>query len=231
MAVLKSLVACKGLALCAPAIAQRHRNTPLSASAHRRQILITGLTMNSSGINSALPVRGAAQIPAVGSGPPAPSGGNLPVPSMPSCFFNVISSISISSCIPTYAPVRAKWVVGAIIVAIPIYRKIRALEDTVEKTAEVAIEVVDTVAEATEKVAGELADAFPGNENLKEVASKIKTVADVIEDDAEKAEALIQKEILEKQAAKHRLTGYLTIKNGETHCKWLKKKLGGSSPV
>ncbi len=65
--------------------------------------------------------------------------------------------------------------------------------DTVEKTAEVAIEVVDTVAEATEKVAGELADAFPGNENLKEVASKIKTVADVIEDDAEKAEALIQK--------------------------------------
>lgn len=142
-------------------------------------------------------------------------------------FFNVISSISISSCIPTYAPVRAKWVVGAIIVAIPIYRKIRALEgnqsesyfndfflpnrgmhfgsiflavwivlnpvDTVEKTAEVAIEVVDTVAEATEKVAGELADAFPGNENLKEVASKIKTVADVIEDDAEKAEALIQK--------------------------------------
>uniref|UniRef100_A0A0D3FWG7 Pterin-binding domain-containing protein n=1 Tax=Oryza barthii TaxID=65489 RepID=A0A0D3FWG7_9ORYZ len=184
MAVLKSLVACKGLALCAPAIAQRHRNTPLSASAHRRQILITGLTMNSSGINSALPVRGAAQIPAVGSGPPAPSGGNLPIPSMPSC---------ISSCIPTYAPVRAKWVVGAIIVAIPIYRKIRALEDTVEKTAEVAIEVVDTVAEATEKVAGELADAFPGNENLKEVASKIKTVADVIEDDAEKAEALIQK--------------------------------------
>ncbi|XP_052152872.1 FK506-binding protein 2-like [Oryza glaberrima] len=172
MAVLKSLVACKGLALCAPAIAQRHRNTPLSASAHRRQILITGLTMNSSGINSALPVRGAAQIPAVGSGPPAPSGGNLPIPSMPSW---------------------AKWVVGAIIVAIPIYRKIRALEDTVEKTAEVAIEVVDTVAEATEKVAGELADAFPGNENLKEVASKIKTVADVIEDDAEKAEALIQK--------------------------------------
>lgn len=90
-------------------------------------------------------------------------------------------------------PSWAKWVVGAIIVAIPIYRKIRALEDTVEKTAEVAIEVVDTVAEATEKVAGELADAFPGNENLKEVASKIKTVADVIEDDAEKAEALIQK--------------------------------------
>lgn len=67
------------------------------------------------------------------------------------------------------------------------------LIDTVEKTAEVAIEVVDTVAEATEKIAGEVADAFPGNEDIKEAASKIKTVTDAIEEDAEKAEALIQK--------------------------------------
>lgn len=65
--------------------------------------------------------------------------------------------------------------------------------DKIEKTAEVAIEVIDTVAEATEKIAGEVADAFPGNENLKEVASKIKTVTDEIEEDAEKAEALIKK--------------------------------------
>ena len=56
-----------------------------------------------------------------------------------------------------------------------------------------AIEVIDTVAEATEKVAGEVADAFPGNENLKEAASRIKTVTDAIEEDAEKAEALIEK--------------------------------------
>ncbi|KAG8082200.1 hypothetical protein GUJ93_ZPchr0014g47642 [Zizania palustris] len=128
--------------------------------------------MKSSGISSSLSLRGATQIHAVGSGPPTSSGGNLPIPNMPSW---------------------AKWVVGAIIVAIPIYRKMRTLEDTVEKAAEVAIEVVDTVAEATEKVSGELADAFPGNENLKEAASKIKTIADVIEDDADKAEALIHK--------------------------------------
>ncbi|CAD6260697.1 unnamed protein product [Miscanthus lutarioriparius] len=67
--------------------------------------------------------------------------------------------------------------------------------DKIEKTAEVAIEVIDTVAEATEKVAGEVADAFPGNENLKEAASRIKTVTDAIEEDAEKAEALIEKGI------------------------------------
>jgi hypothetical protein len=35
--------------------------------------------------------------------------------------------------------------------------------DKIEKTAEVAIEVIDTVAEAMEKVAGEVAEAFPGN--------------------------------------------------------------------
>ena len=68
-----------------------------------------------------------------------------------------------------------------------------AATDKIEKTAEVAIEVIDTVAEATEKIAGEVADAFPGNENLKEAASRIKTVMDAIEEDAEKAEALIQK--------------------------------------
>jgi hypothetical protein len=65
--------------------------------------------------------------------------------------------------------------------------------DKIEKTAEVAIEVIDTVAEATEKVAGEVADAFPGNEDLKEAASKIKAVTDAIKEDADKAQALIHK--------------------------------------
>jgi hypothetical protein len=65
--------------------------------------------------------------------------------------------------------------------------------DKIEKTAEVAIEVIDTVAEATEKVAGEVADAFPGNEDLKEATSKIKAVTDAIEEDADKAETLIHK--------------------------------------
>ena len=75
-----------------------------------------------------------------------------------------------------------------------------AVADKIEKTAEVAIEVIDTVAEATEKVAGEVADAFPGNENLKEAVSRIKTVTDAIEEDAEKAEALIEKVSLVTQS-------------------------------
>ncbi|KAK3142457.1 hypothetical protein QOZ80_4BG0346680 [Eleusine coracana subsp. coracana] len=172
MAALKSSAtsACLALHSCEVSPCRRW-NTVVCTSADRRRSLI-GLKMNFSGMNNAFPIKGTTRIPAVGPGPGIPSGGNLPIPNMPSW---------------------AKWVVGAVIVAIPIYRRMRTLEDKIEKTAEVAIEVIDTVAEATEKVAGEVAEAFPGNEDLKEVASKIKTVTDTIEEDAEKAEALIHK--------------------------------------
>ena len=53
--------------------------------------------------------------------------------------------------------------------------------------------MIDTVAEATEKVADEVAETFPGNETLKQAASRIKAIADEIEEDADKAEALIEK--------------------------------------
>lgn len=53
--------------------------------------------------------------------------------------------------------------------------------------------MIDKVAEATEKVADEVAEEFPGNENIKRAASKIKKVMDVIEEDVDKAEALIEK--------------------------------------
>ncbi|PUZ47408.1 hypothetical protein GQ55_7G162400 [Panicum hallii var. hallii] len=173
-ALMSSSVTSGGLAPHTSKVSPRRRWNPVisSASCHHRRGLI-GLTMNSSGMNNAFPFKGTTtRIQAVGPGPANPSGGNLPIPNMPPW---------------------AKWVVGAVIVAIPIYRRFRTLEDKIEKTAEVAIEVVDTVAEATEKVAGEIADAFPGNEDLKEAASRIKTVTDAIEGDAEKAEALIHK--------------------------------------
>ncbi|KAF8703291.1 hypothetical protein HU200_032083 [Digitaria exilis] len=173
MAALSSSATCRVLVPHNSTVSPRHRWNPvISPSSHHRY----GLKMNSSGMNNAFPIKGTTRIPAVGT---TPSGGNLPIPSMPPW---------------------AKWVVGAVIVAIPVYRRFRTLEDKIEKTAEVAIEVVDTVAEATEKIAGEVADAFPGNENLKEAASKIKTVTDEIEEDAEKAEALIKKVSLTMQS-------------------------------
>ncbi|KAE8788297.1 hypothetical protein D1007_37694 [Hordeum vulgare] len=168
MAVLISSIASKALALYTSEISRHRRSAVSLASAHRPRIL----AMKFWGANHNLPIRTATQIPVAVPGPENLPRGNLPVPNMPSWM---------------------TLVVGAVLVAIPIYRKIRALEDKVEKTAEVAVEVIDTVAEAAEKVAGEVAEAFPENEGLKEAASRIKTVADAIEEDAEKAEALIHK--------------------------------------
>ncbi|KAF7002021.1 hypothetical protein CFC21_017564 [Triticum aestivum] len=168
MAVLISSVASKALALYTPGISRHRRSTVSFASSHRPRIL----AMNFWGANHNLPIRRATQIPAAVPGPESLPRVNLPMSNMPSWM---------------------TLVVGAVLVAIPIYRKIRALEDKVEKTAEVAVEVMDTVAEAAEKVAGEVAEAFPENEGLKEAASRIKTVADAIEEDAELAEALIHK--------------------------------------
>ncbi|EMS59800.1 hypothetical protein TRIUR3_18331 [Triticum urartu] len=174
MAVLISSVASKALALYTPGISRHRRSTVSFASAHRPRIL----AMNFWGANHNLPIRRATQIPAAVPGPESLPRVNLPMSNMPSWLCGSL---------------RMTLVVGAVLVAIPIYRKIRALEDKVEKTAEVAVEVIDTVAEAAEKVAGEVAEAFPENEGLKEAASRIKTVADAIEEDAELAEALIHK--------------------------------------
>ena len=49
------------------------------------------------------------------------------------------------------------------------------------------------MAEAAEKIAEDVAEAFPGNESLKKAASRIKAVADEIEEDADKAEAFLRK--------------------------------------
>ncbi|WVZ85883.1 hypothetical protein U9M48_032741, partial [Paspalum notatum var. saurae] len=173
MAAQSSAIISKALAPHNSLVSHRRRRNPvISELPHRRRILI-GLTMNSSGMNNAFPIKETTRLAAaVGPGPASPSGGNLPIPNMPPW---------------------AKWLVGAMMVAIPIYTTFRTLEDKIEKTAEVAIEVIDTVAEGAEKVAGEIAEAFPGNQNIQEAASKIKTVTDVIEEDADKAEALIQK--------------------------------------
>ncbi|KAG2566577.1 uncharacterized protein LOC120682727 [Panicum virgatum] len=189
MAALSSSAPSKTLALHASVVVVspcRCGNKPaIAASVPRRRRGLGGLTTNSSGMNSARfpPIKGSAtRISAAdpGSTPsPVPSGGNLPIPGIPPW---------------------AQWLVGAIVFAVPLYRQFRAMEDKIEKTAEVAIEVIDKVAEETEKIADEVADRFPGNETLKKAASKIKAVAEEIEEDADKAEALIEKvdEIMEE---------------------------------
>ncbi|WVZ85880.1 hypothetical protein U9M48_032738 [Paspalum notatum var. saurae] len=173
MASLSSVIISKGLAPHNSIVFHRHRGNPMiSESSHHRQILI-GLTMNSSGMNIAIPIKGTTRLAAaVGPGPANPSGGNFPIPNMPPW---------------------AKWLVNAIMIAIPLYTRFRTLEEKIEKTAEVAFEVIHTVAEVTEEVVVGAADKFPGNETMKKAASKIKTVMDVIEEDTEKGMTIIHK--------------------------------------
>ncbi|KAJ1271260.1 hypothetical protein BS78_06G115500 [Paspalum vaginatum] len=173
MAAFSSAIISKGLAPHNSVVFHRRRGNPvISESSHRRRVLI-GLTMDSSDMNIAIPIKGNTRLAAaIGPGPANPSGGNFPIPNMPPW---------------------AKWLVSAIMIAIPLYTRFRTLEEKIEKTAEVAIEVIDAVAEATEAVAVEIGDAFPGNQIIKEATSKIKAVMDVIEEDADKGRALLHK--------------------------------------
>uniref|UniRef100_N1QQV8 Uncharacterized protein n=1 Tax=Aegilops tauschii TaxID=37682 RepID=N1QQV8_AEGTA len=91
-----------------------------------------------------------------------------------------------------YELLRVTVVVGGVFGAVSFYGQMRAMEENVEKTAEVAIETIEKAADVVDKLADEVI-AFPGNENLKKAAFRIKAIAEEIEKDAEEAEALIHK--------------------------------------
>ncbi|CAM0904408.1 unnamed protein product [Alopecurus aequalis] len=177
MAILISCVSSKALAPYTPEISRQPRHTGISVSAQRRQTP-AGLTMKCWGIDRVQPMGRATQIATVVPPGPGelPAGGDL-------LSFNPFANI----------PSWVTFVVGAFLAAAPFYRQMRAMEDKVEETAEAAIEVVDKVAEAAEKIAEDVAEAFPGNESLKKAASRIKAVADEIEEDADKAQAFLRK--------------------------------------
>ncbi|KAM3367761.1 hypothetical protein ACQJBY_016364 [Aegilops geniculata] len=171
MAILVCCVTSKALAPHTPEIFRQQRSTGTSASARPRQIPI-GLTTKPWGINP--PIRRATQIPAVGGDPGEllVLGANLPIPDFSS------------------------WVtclVGAFFLAAPAYWRFRALEDKAEQTAEATIEMVEKVAEAAERIADDVSEAFSDNERLKKAASSVKAVADEIEKDVDKAEAILHK--------------------------------------
>ncbi|CAM0904407.1 unnamed protein product [Alopecurus aequalis] len=167
MAILISCVSFKALAPYTPEVSRQQRDTGMSVSAQR-------LTMKSWGIDRVQPIRRATQIVAVGLPGPGEllAGGDLSFPNIPSW---------------------VTLVVGAFFAAVPCYRQIRAMQDKVEQTAAAAIEVVDRVAETAEKIAEDVAEVFPGNESLNKAASRIKAVADEIEEDADKAQAFLRK--------------------------------------
>lgn len=143
-------------------------------------------------------IRGATRIAAVGSDP-----GELPEEKSP--IPNKVAAISSDPGeLPGKSPTSNKSslvtvVVGGVFGAVSFYGQMRAMEENVEKTTEVAIETIEKAADVVDKIADEVI-AFPGNENLKKAAFRIKAIAEEIEKDAEEAEALIHKvEEIEKE--------------------------------
>ncbi|KAK1609152.1 hypothetical protein QYE76_032825 [Lolium multiflorum] len=177
MAILISCVTSKALGPYIPDVSRQQRDRGISLSAQRRQTS-AGLTMKPWGINRDQPIRRATQIRAVGPLGPGElaAGGNF---SLPDLFSNIPSWVT--------------FVVGAFFAAVPFYRQLRVMEDKVQQTAEAAIQMIDKVAEATEKIAEDVAETFPENKTLKKAATKIKAIADEIEEDVDKAEALLRK--------------------------------------
>ncbi|XP_072980273.1 uncharacterized protein [Typha angustifolia] len=91
-------------------------------------------------------------------------------------------------------PSWAQKVIGSVICfALPLYKKIRCLEDEVDKTVDTVIEIVEEVAEVTEKVASDIAGVLPRDGNLKEAVLKIEDIAEKLDKDAEMAEAFMNK--------------------------------------
>ncbi|RWW54262.1 hypothetical protein BHE74_00039163 [Ensete ventricosum] len=73
---------------------------------------------------------------------------------------------------------------------IPIWYEISA-HSNIEKVAEVALQTVEKVAEVTEKIASDIANALPEGDSLKEKALLIEKIAEKVEHDAKLAEAII----------------------------------------
>ncbi|KQJ98701.1 uncharacterized protein LOC100843080 isoform X2 [Brachypodium distachyon] len=95
-----------------------------------------------------------------------------------------------SSAIPTWA----RWVLGGVVyTVVPFYKRVRTYEDETVGYVETAVEVVEHAAEATEKLAANVADQLPENGSLQKALEKVEYIADVVDKDAEKFEAIVEK--------------------------------------
>ncbi|XP_047094125.1 uncharacterized protein LOC124706505 isoform X2 [Lolium rigidum] len=212
MAILVSCVPTRASALHTPGVSRRQTSTgSISVSARRRRIPV-GLTTESWGISCVPPITRATPIAAVDSGvgePPA--GGKFPAVDPGAGEPPAGGKTSAVDPVPGEPPARGKFslpnipswvklVVGAYFAAVPFYWQMRAMEERVEEAAEEAMEAVERVAETAEKIAEDVAEAFPENKSLKKAASRIKAITYEVEEDANKAEALLHKLIQEPES-------------------------------
>ncbi|ONM02538.1 hypothetical protein ZEAMMB73_Zm00001d031259 [Zea mays] len=95
-----------------------------------------------------------------------------------------------SSTIPSWA----RWVLGGVVYTlVPFYNRVRHLEDETVGFVENAVEVVEHLAEVTEKLAANVAKQLPEDGSLQKAVEEVEHIAEVVDDDAEKVEAVTEK--------------------------------------
>ncbi|XP_074592133.1 uncharacterized protein LOC141847923 [Curcuma longa] len=93
---------------------------------------------------------------------------------------------------PANIPVWVGWALGSLVIlAIPFYKRIFTEKgDEIEKVAEDVMEAVEKVAEVTERVASDVADALPDGVGLKDKALLVEKIAHEVEKDVKLVEAI-----------------------------------------
>nr|CAB3453653.1 unnamed protein product [Digitaria exilis] len=91
-------------------------------------------------------------------------------------------------------PIWMQMVLGGVVyTAVPFYKRARKMEGETLENVETAVGVVEHVAEVTEKLAANAANSLPENGSLHKVAVEIEYIAEVVDKDAHKVEAIIKK--------------------------------------
>jgi len=91
-------------------------------------------------------------------------------------------------------PIWVQMVLGGVVyTAVPFYKRARKIEGETLSNVETAVEVVEHVAEVTEKLAANAANSLPENGSMQKVAVEIEYIAEVVDTDAHKVEAVIKK--------------------------------------
>ncbi|KAF8654369.1 hypothetical protein HU200_061549 [Digitaria exilis] len=91
-------------------------------------------------------------------------------------------------------PSWARWVIGGVVyTVVPFYNRVRQLEEETVLFVENSVEVVEHVAEVTQKLAANVAKKLPEDGSLHKVVEEIEHIAEVVDVDAEKVEAITEK--------------------------------------
>ncbi|XP_066330734.1 uncharacterized protein [Miscanthus floridulus] len=95
-----------------------------------------------------------------------------------------------SSTIPSWA----RWVFGGVVyTVVPFYNRVRRLEGETVGFVENAVEVVEHIAEVTDKLAANVAKQLPEDGSQQKAVEEVEHIAEVVDDDAEKFEAVAEK--------------------------------------